>query len=189
MNQSKVADPRTWDRWAASGALASIPVFDSMAELVEACVQDVADGIGPLPLLPNLTNNQYGRSSWYRREWDQLIYELAGVFRPESGEFIPIPTADVLTLKLCDHPELLVSLYLQMSVDLQRVLILADTECFGLPDWEQCPGCAFKAPASDLGIQRQHMEAKHPEIIQERMVNNGFTQLANGSWHDDWSSD
>jgi hypothetical protein len=34
----------------------------------------------------------------------------------------------------------------------------------------RCPGCAVELDEDDLDGQRRHLEAAHPEIIEERLV-------------------
>ncbi len=54
---------------------------------------------------------------------------------------------------------------------------------------EPCPYCEDVVTALDLAAQKAHMEACHPEVIERRLSENGFTRLPDGSVHDDWASD
>ena len=57
------------------------------------------------------------------------------------------------------------------------------------PGTEQCPYCEEVVPANDLSAQKAHMEACHPDVIEQRLTENGFTRLPDGTIHDNWASD
>ena len=49
----------------------------------------------------------------------------------------------------------------------------------------KCPGCDTLLPAEDLRTQGEHLQANHPEIIEQRMLDAGFRRGRNGDWIDD----
>lgn len=51
----------------------------------------------------------------------------------------------------------------------------------------KCPGCDLTVDAEDLKTQREHIEAKHPELIERRLTENGFVFI-DGRWVDAWSA-
>jgi hypothetical protein len=49
----------------------------------------------------------------------------------------------------------------------------------------QCPGCDLRLPADDNDAQIAHMEANHPEVIEQRLVAAGFMRDPHtGRWVD-----
>lgn len=56
-----------------------------------------------------------------------------------------------------------------------------------MPDDEEniaCPVCGFKLPTADLPGQKAHLEANHPEVIEQRLRDAGFEKDAEGNWYD-----
>jgi hypothetical protein len=50
-----------------------------------------------------------------------------------------------------------------------------------------CPYCG--ATANNTHEEVKHMEAEHPEIIEQRMLEAGFRQDLDGRWFDPLASD
>jgi hypothetical protein len=46
-----------------------------------------------------------------------------------------------------------------------------------------CPECGHELPEDDSEGQKRHMEARHPEVIEERLTKAGF-RLVDGKWVD-----
>lgn len=55
----------------------------------------------------------------------------------------------------------------------------------------QCPatGCGVEIEEDDFLAQKAHMEAHHPNIIDDRMRQSGYLKLPNGEWFDAWASE
>jgi hypothetical protein len=53
------------------------------------------------------------------------------------------------------------------------------------PEKSKCPGCDLELPTDDAEGQIAHMQARHPEIIEERMTRAGFMrEPRTGQWID-----
>lgn len=58
------------------------------------------------------------------------------------------------------------------------------------PEMEKCPGCDLRLPADALVDQVEHMRAKHPEIVEQRLSDARFVRNPRtGQWEDPWASD
>lgn len=49
---------------------------------------------------------------------------------------------------------------------------------------ETCPGCGLEVPAWNVAGQVAHMQAAHPEIIEQRLAAAGFVEDERGEWTD-----
>ncbi len=53
----------------------------------------------------------------------------------------------------------------------------------------KCPACDLELPEDDLRAQSQHLQAEHPDLIDQRRRTAGFVKGPEGRWHDAWASD